>query len=77
MFTVLWKTPLGGEELFVAPYVALNPALPEPDDQAPCRGGKHVSFQRMDGYGLEQTFIDRGEVFVMNGGGNTVATYRF
>jgi hypothetical protein len=77
MFTILWKMPNGSEELYVAPAVAKLPKQPEPSDQFACGGNAHVAFQRVDGYGMTHTVIDSGEVYVMNGGGQTVATYRF
>lgn len=77
MFTVLWKTPNGGEEIYVAPSVAKIPALSVCSKDADCEGRAHLAFQRLDGYAMTRTLIDMGEVFVMNSDGKTVATYRF
>lgn len=77
MFTVLWRFQGGGEEIFAAPAVSLISAASEPTDQMDCAGRRHVAFLRLDGHGMTRTVIDVGDVFVMNGQGRTVATYRF
>lgn len=82
MFTVLWKLPSGGEELYVAPSVTLVPAAPPDTPSAElahrdCRGLAHVVLRRIDGFEMERTLIDVGSVFVMNTEGRTVATYKF
>lgn len=82
MFTVLWKLPHGGEELYVAPSVCKMPkriatSTDEDPSKFDCHGREHIAFQRLDGFGMERMLIDAGDVFVMNAEGNTVATYRF
>lgn len=83
MFTVLWKTPEGEEDIFAAASVTKIPALKKPDKDADCHGREHVAFhhftpvQNKETLQLTRTVIDCGSVFVMNGDGQTVATYRF
>lgn len=86
MLTVLWKTPNGGEEIFVAPSVSKLPGLPPGTsdlDKADCHGRPHIAMQCLTavqdqaGLHLHRVVIDMGEVFVMNGDGKTIATYRF
>jgi hypothetical protein len=84
MFTLLWKISDNNEEIFSTYGTALIPAVVEPSDQLDCGGRRHLAFQRLvavqdddTNLHLVRTVIDIGEVFVMNGDGKTVATYRF
>lgn len=77
MFSILWKTPDGGEEIYVAPSVSKIPPAKELSDQLDCRGREHVAFQKLDGRDMVRTVINVGEVYVMNAQGKTVASYYF
>lgn len=78
MFTVLWKTREGAEELFSSPRVVKVPALQQnAPPEHPCEGREYLSVEFLDGLSTSRIYIDSGEVFVMNGDGKTVATYRF
>ena len=84
MFTILWKTPNGGEELFAAASIALMQEAPSGVPPAElekmdCHGRRHVSFCYKDVVEKQpiRTTIDVGAVYVMNAEGRTVATYRF
>jgi hypothetical protein len=80
MFTVLWKTPNGGEEIFVAPSVSRIPGIvpgTEDADRYDCHGRPHIAMQCLTDQDSQRIVIDMGEVFVMNAEGRTVATYRF
>lgn len=86
MLSILWKIGPDNEEIYVAPSISLQPRRSHGDgldsDQMDCHGERHVAFQRFTvvqdgGVRMERTLISRGEVFVMNSEGNTVATYRF
>jgi len=74
MFTILWKMPNGGEEIYIAPGISKIPVADVASDQLDCGGREHVAFQHLDGHAMTR---DVGELFVMNSDGKTVATYRF
>ncbi len=87
MFTVLWKVGPGQEEIFETASIAKIPKRAKPSEgEGPmpdCEGRPHISFQSMtavenDGVELHfvRTVIDVGEIFIMNGEGKTVASYR-
>lgn len=81
MLTVLWKTPNGGEEIFVAPSVSKNPGVApgtEDADKYDRHGRPHIAINCcVADHESQRMVIDMGEVFVMNAEGKTVATYRF
>lgn len=78
MLTVLWKIDEDREEVYLSPFVALIPAKTvKHDGEMDCGGRRHLSFQRLDGYGMTHTLVDCGDVFVMNTEGKTVARYSF
>lgn len=86
MLTVMWKIGPDNEEIYVAPSISLRPKREAQDEveraKLDCNGDRHIAFQAFTvvqdgGIQMHRTVISRGEVFVMNSEGNTVASYRF